>query len=227
MTAAENLLCQKLKESNITHMSQIISTLFESLANAVGAPAALLIVSFLPLAEARLALPLGISFGVSPFLSLTLSFIGSSLPAFIFLPALRLLFKSRKAVLKSKLSTAYDKKLTKLKRRAEKKTASYGVSEFDPNSRTTLMLLGSFVALPLPMTGVWSGCIIGALLGGKPIKAALSITIGNLIASCLVLVFSVILAPYVDIIVTVLTVAAIGTTIAMLMKIIFSKKHRK
>ncbi|PKL57316.1 MAG: ligand-binding protein SH3, partial [Methanomicrobiales archaeon HGW-Methanomicrobiales-5] len=43
-----------------------------------------------------------------------------------------------------------------------------------------------FVAIPLPMTGAWSGCVAAYLLGIKFVHAITAITIGVLVAGLIV-----------------------------------------
>jgi len=47
--------------------------------------------------------------------------------------------------------------------------------------------LALFVAIPFPLTGVWSGCVAAILFGIKPKFAIPSILVGMMIAGLLVL----------------------------------------
>ena len=50
--------------------------------------------------------------------------------------------------------------------------------------------LALFVGIPLPGTGAWTGCLIAALLGIEKKKALLAATLGVLIASVIMALFS-------------------------------------
>lgn len=206
-------------------MTEIITKLFYSLAETLGSHMAVIIISFLPLGEARLALPLSISYGLKPVVGLILSYIGSCLPAIIILPLLKVIFKGKESIKDRLNNSSFGKKAAKLKSKALKAELTQDKDEsvfFDPDTLKALVCLGGFVALPLPLTGVWSGVLIAALLGGKTIRAMLSVCIGNLIACVLLLIMSVLLTPYINIIVTVITLAAIAAVIATLIKTIIS-----
>ena len=43
-----------------------------------------------------------------------------------------------------------------------------------------------FVAIPLPMTGAWTGSLVAAVVGVKPLKAFLSVLLGVLLAGVIV-----------------------------------------
>lgn len=218
-------------------MTEIISRLFASIAEVTGPHFAVLIVSFLPLAEARLALPLALGYGLKPATAFLLAFSGSSLAAFSVLPLLKALLRAALPI-RRKLNDAYAKKLSAMRQKADgkrektskKKKRADSLSPegeektFKSDSATMLFLLAGFVALPLPMTGVYSGIIIAALSEMRVFRAATAITAGNMIACLLMLLLSMLLAPYINPIITALTVLAIITTAVTLVKVIGIKK---
>jgi hypothetical protein len=88
---------------------------------------------------------------------------------------------------------------------------------------TLKLMLGValFVAVPLPLTGVWTGCLIAAILNLKYPKALLAVTVGNTIAALIVTVASVFFAAYINIMVAVFATIALGAVIFLLIKTIF------
>ncbi len=115
-------------------------------------------------------------------------------------------------------------KTSKKKKRADSLSPEGEEKTFKSDSATMLFLLAGFVALPLPMTGVYSGIIIAALSEMRVFRAATAITAGNMIACLLMLLLSMLLAPYINPIITALTVLAIITTAVTLVKVIGIKK---
>ena len=131
------------------------------------------IISALPVVELRGALPVAINvFGMPWYWAYLLAVIGNMLPV----PVLLLFFESLARIV-SKVEVG--KKLVvwvfRHTRRHEKMIQKY--------EWLGLML---FVAIPLPMTGAWTGSIIAFILGMRFTYAFLSILCGVLIAGAIV-----------------------------------------
>jgi uncharacterized membrane protein len=131
------------------------------------------IISALPVVELRGALPVAINvFGMPWYWAYLLAVIGNMLPV----PILLLFFESLARIV-SKVEVG--KKLVdwvfRHTRRHEKIIQKY--------EWLGLML---FVAIPLPMTGAWTGSIIAFILGMRFTYAFLSILCGVLIAGAIV-----------------------------------------
>ena len=131
------------------------------------------IISALPVVELRGALPVAINvFGMPWYWAYLLAVIGNMLPV----PILLLFFESLVRIV-SKVEVG--KKLVdwvfRHTRRHEKIIQKY--------EWLGLML---FVAIPLPMTGAWTGSIIAFILGMRFTYAFLSILCGVLIAGAIV-----------------------------------------
>jgi uncharacterized membrane protein len=136
-----------------------------------------IIISALPIAELRGAIPIAINLFHMPWYEgLYLSIIGNMLPVPILL-----LFLESLAKLVSKVVTG--KKLVDwLFSRTRKHT---GVIE-----KYETVGLALFVAIPIPFTGAWTGCLAAFLLGLRFRYAFLSILIGVIIAGFIVLILS-------------------------------------
>ena len=111
----------------------------------------------LPVIELRGAIPVGISLGLTPVHSATLSFIGSMIPVPIILFTIRPIFNYLKEtkLFKNLVHRLTDKSLNK-----SHKIQKYGAWG-----------LLVFVAIPIPGTGVWSGSLIAALLDMRDRKS--------------------------------------------------------
>jgi len=134
-----------------------------------------LVTSFIPLLEVRASIPLGIVVHqLSPALVLGLAFVGSSLVPVIILPFLDSLINWIKS-LHDKLGE-YAQIFFDAKYRQHS----------DAVNRWGSLALVILVAIPLPLTGVWTATII-AYLFGIPYRNALpAILAGALVASVLV-----------------------------------------
>ena len=131
------------------------------------------IISALPVVELRLALPIAIfSFHMPWYKAFLLSIIGNMLPVPILLLFLE---KLAKAVSHFKAGEKVVNWVFKYTRQRGKVIERY--------ERIGLML---FVAIPLPVTGAWTGSVAAFLLGLKFWHAFLSILLGVIIAGAIV-----------------------------------------
>jgi uncharacterized membrane protein len=136
-----------------------------------------LLAAAMPIIELRGAIPVGISQGMSPLHATVLSFFGSMIPVPFILFGVRPIFKAMKKtkLLKPIADRLTSKSLTKNSHKVQK----YGA-----------WALVTFVAIPLPGTGVWSGSLAAALLDIRFKWAFPAIMLGNLIAAIAVMVLS-------------------------------------
>ncbi len=131
---------------------------------------AVIFLAILPFFEGRVAIPFALSFGLNPVLAFFCAFLGS------ILPAAPIVFVTKK--IKSKFFTGFvmQKYSVKLDRLAKQTTLA-----------KKLFLLATFVAIPLPMTGVWSGSLIGGITSLKIWQASLAIVFGSLVSCGIIL----------------------------------------
>jgi len=134
--------------------------------------AVVMIVSALPVSELRGAIPLGLSFGMSMPKAFWLSVLGNSL---IVAPAL-FLFEPVSAYLRR--FKLWSKFFNWLFERTKKKS--------DAVQKYEALGLFIFVAIPLPMTGAWSGIIAASLFKIKFRYAFIAIIAGILCAGLVV-----------------------------------------
>ena len=149
----------------------------ELVGSGLSAELVVVIISTLPIAELRAALPVAINlFHLPWYQALCLAIIGNMLPV----PFLLLFFES---LAKAISRTDIGKKLVdELFKRTKRRTAV--VEKYE---RIGLML---FVAIPLPFTGAWTGSIAAFMCGLKFSRALLSITAGVIISGAIVTVLS-------------------------------------
>lgn len=132
-----------------------------------------IIIAMIPIAELRGSIPAALAMGLSPLKAFVLSIIGNSI---FIVPVLFLLEPVSNMLMRFKpwkrfFEWIFEK--TKQKGDLIQKYEALG-----------LML---FVAVPLPMTGAWSGCIAASLFRIKFRYAAPTIFLGVVIAGIIVL----------------------------------------
>ncbi len=132
-----------------------------------------IVVAALPIAELRGSIPVALAMGLSPLKAFLLSILGNSL---IIIPTLFLLVPVSNALRKFRpWKRFFDWLFEKTKQKGDliQKYEAIG-----------LML---FVAVPLPMTGAWSGCIAASLFKIKFRYALPAIFLGVVIAGVIVM----------------------------------------
>jgi uncharacterized membrane protein len=140
-----------------------------------------IILTLLPISELRIGLPVALSYafetGTSIFLIFTLIVLLNILIIFFvfwFLDNLHHLFLNIKP---------YKKGFNIFLKRFQKKVDKFE-KRYDSLGFIALALL---VAIPLPGTGAWTGCLVAWLLGLERKKSIISISLGVLIAGLLIL----------------------------------------
>ncbi len=136
-----------------------------------------LIIFFLamtPVGELRVSLPLAISVYKMPVeVAFLLSYLGNIIP-----PILIILFLEPISKFLSKRSLFFKRFFDWIFRRTRAKSEII--------ERYEVLGLIIFVAIPLPLTGAWTGSIASFLLGIRPIRAIISVLLGVFIAGIIV-----------------------------------------
>lgn len=149
-----------------------------------------LFIAVMPFIEAKGAIPIGMGIGLNPAESFVFSFIGSMLPVPILLtlivPFLNFLNKKTKyKKLYKNINNYVLKKTQKFKKKQRKNLGQSGSFK-----SVKLLTLFTFVALPFPGTGVWSGSVVAGVMNVNKKRAFLVIALGNLFASGIIFLLS-------------------------------------
>jgi len=129
-------------------------------------------ISMLPISEARVAIPFALTQGLSPIKAYLLSVAGNIAPVLPLLLLLKGLFSLlRRYETGRKIFT----RINKLAMKREGIVKRYG-----------FIGLIFLVALPLPITGAWTGSLVSVFLGLSVRYAFLAISIGVCIAAAIV-----------------------------------------
>lgn len=187
-------------------MNEWAINIFDSLEKiGIATPIVVMLLAALPIAEARIALPLGIKYGMSTAAATFYSFLGSSAAALLlcacFLPIMNKLSQSKVfGKLSQRILNVFKIKSQKI------------------NYDKAALSLCAFVAVPLPLTGVWTGSAIASVLGLSYIRSVASVIAGNLIACIIIAFISTLLSEYINIILWAFAALAITSVIVAILK---------
>ena len=139
-----------------------------------------LVYSAVPVTELRATIPLAITvWHVKPLTAFILAVIGNSLPILVIILGLNKIVQ-----LAERYSKFWTRVIEAVFRRTRRKTSQ----QFE---KYGLLALCLFVAVPLPMTGAWTGAIAAWLFGVPARKAFWPIFAGVIIAGVIVTVLTV------------------------------------
>lgn len=142
------------------------------------------LLAMMPISELRGSIPLGIGLGLPPFEVFIISVVGNILPVPI-------LLKVYKPIIRYIART-----------RLFKRPASYILNKVDKGSEKVLKyeLFGLFllVAIPIPTTGVWTGCGVASFLKLDYKKSLLVISLGVIAAGVIVMSLSLLGVAFVN-----------------------------
>ena len=183
----------------------------EFLIELVGSPyIAVILVSMFPLIELKGAIPVGMTeaFGLSILETAIMAYIGSTVIAVLIFFLLKPIFKLLKKI---RIFNLVIRKLEGLFiHKAEKIAAkSEGRDVKKEAKRIMIIALLLFVAVPFPVTGIWTGTAIAVFLSFRFREAILPLALGNLIAGSIITLLTFLFAAYVDIIIYVLFALAL------------------
>lgn len=148
---------------------------------------ATLIMSFFPLIELKGAIVFARGVEMSGVLAFVLSYLGSTLvffPIYFLLRPILALLKKINFVSKiaQKIEEYFEEKAKETLQKQKERNSGKSISE------NFLKIIGvfAFVAIPLPMTGVWTGTAIAVFLNLKFKESILPVIIGNFIAGVII-----------------------------------------
>lgn len=191
----------------------------------------IIIISILPIIELRGAIPVAIGMKMSPLMALITAYVGSCFVIPILLLLLRPILNALKKIkFISNLALSIEEIFTHKAQKVIEKARKKG-REINGEISLKYKLLGvmAFVAVPLPMTGVWTGSAVAAFLDIKFLPALIVIMLGNLCAGIIMTLLSFFFMDYLDIILTVFLSIVVILLISYVITIIFKnmKKSKK
>ena len=194
---------------------------------------ATMIISMFPIIELKGAIPVGMSvdFWGNAALSETEAVIFSLIGSCLVVPILVVVFKPviiwmKKTKLFRKIAVVVEEKVKKSSVKVENKIQDGGTGS---NKSTIIKMLGVFlfVAVPLPMTGVWTGTAMAVCLGLKFWQIVVSAVLGNIVAGVLITAVCSVFPQFTSILFLIVLSIVLVVLITMIIKIIFSKRTKE
>ncbi len=135
------------------------------------------VISMVPLIEQRGSIPVGIlAYGLNPAVVFLVCLLGSFIPA----PLVYLFFNKILAWMKTK--RIFDKFTNFVEKKVQK-----GSVKLEKYKEIGLI---TFVGIPLPTTGLWTGSAIAAFMGLNFKKSMVCVFLGGVISAALITAFS-------------------------------------
>ncbi len=159
-------------------MSGIIEAIKSFFLETVGKELCVLFCSMIPIIELRGAVPMGAVFGMPWWQTYILSILGNMLPV----PFILLLIKKIIQWMSQSRVKFFNKIANFLLRKVEKRRA--GIEKY------SFWGVCLFVAIPLPVTGAWTGSLVAAMIDMKFWKALLSCLLGVMISGAIMSIIS-------------------------------------
>lgn len=234
-------------------MTEVIAELFSKIFNG-NVILATIIVSMVPIMELKGGIPFGMSEAfwganaLSRWSALGWAYLGCSIVVmglyFTFVPIMKLLRKTKlfKGLAKF-IENRVSEKTTQMEQSANDKLQTEAqTTQQDVNAETTdntnikinnkkrmLKVLGvfAFVAIPLPLTGVWMGVCIAVMMGLKFWETFVAVQLGNLVAGIIISTICVIFPQFTHILIYVFLILVIAVIIIEIIKNKINKNRAK
>lgn len=212
-------------------MTQWLKTLFVSIFGA-NSELATFFISMIPIIELRGAIPFGTATALwgenalSLPMSLLLSILGSSLVCvvltFSFWPVFKWLSTTN---LFKKFAIFIENKLSKHSKELDEKTQK------EQNEkrilRIKLIFIFLFVAIPLPLTGVWTGTCLALFIGLNKKQTMLTVLLGNLVAGLLMTLVTLVFNENTMVVVYGFLILAMAFVLFEVVKLLINKRKNK
>ena len=191
------------------------------------------IISMFPIIELKGAIPVGVSreFWGDNALSEPKAFLFSLLGSCLVVPIIALIFKPVISYMKQtkvfkRVALVIEDKVKSSSKRITINSEDGGRSS---TKKTILKMLGvfGFVAIPLPLTGVWTGTCIAVCLGLRFWQTVLSVVLGNIVAGFLVTTVCTLFPNFTSILFLIVLAIVIVLLLIMLIKVLTTKKTKE
>lgn len=189
----------------------------------------IIIIAMIPIIELRGAIPFALSsvWGAGKLSAMEAYFcsvLGATIPALIIIPLLVPFFEFlKKTKLFKKIVLIFEEKFTKNSKKIEE-----DIKDETSNSKKRIKkFLGvmTFVSIPLPLTGAWTGSAIAAYLKMNFWEGMLAILLGNMISGAIMTTLCVLLPSLVDMILYIfLALVVVVLAISLIVALVKRKK---
>lgn len=184
------------------------------------------IVSMLPVVELRGAIPIAMQMGIPWYASFGYSFLGSIAVAPVLLLILLPLLNAMKKI------KGFRGLANGMERLFQSKAENVKIKAGNANTKQKedlIKMLGVFlfVAVPLPLTGVWTGSAVAVFLGLGFWKSLVSVAVGNISAGLIMAGLSVLFKEHINTFLTVFFVVVLVVLVANIIYMIVKNKLKK
>ncbi len=183
------------------------------------------IISMLPIVELRGAIPVAIEMGLSWYEAFGYAFIGSIIVAPILLLILMPILNAMKKIkvfrgLANAVEGLFQSKAESVRKKANKADSR--------NTEDLIKMIGVFlfVAIPLPLTGVWTGTAVAVFLGLGFWKSLCSVALGNISAGLIMTGLSLLFKENLDLFLTIFMALVLGVLVLNIIYLVI-KNHLK
>ncbi len=183
------------------------------------------IISMLPIVELRGAIPVAIEMGLSWYEAFGYAFIGSIIVAPILLLILMPILNAMKKIkvfrgLANAVEGLFQSKAESVRKKANKADSR--------NTEDLIKMIGVFlfVAIPLPLTGVWTGTAVAVFLGLGFWKSLGSVALGNISAGLIMTGLSLLFKENLDLFLTIFMALVLGVLVINIIYLVI-KNHLK
>ncbi len=213
----------------------------DAINSSLGAELAVFLLAMIPIAEARFAIPFGMSMGLSPGAAFGYAFLGSCMIApillLILIPIINKLSKTKFFSKVGKfLYDKFEKKSKQVSDGGEEHSEKQPDAEQDAAKRKKITFTkrdlkrmagtAGFVAIPLPLTGVWTGSAVASITKIGFFKGLISIIAGNAVACGIITLIGFLFADYVNYITLAFLAIAIIVVVILIIKFIVYKPDK-
>lgn len=185
---------------------------------------AVFLVAMCPMFESKVAIPLALSVAIwgeatlSPLLAFVVAFFGSVLPAIFVLLMAKFLKRKTAGFIHEKFMTKFENKHKRHFDNIDKKSSTF----------KKCLAIATFVAVPLPLTGVYTGSLIAGFTDLKYWQALIAVTIGEVVSCAAILVLCVLFDNSAFYVLIASLVIIVGFLLARLVMMLSEKlKHKK
>lgn len=184
------------------------------------------IISMLPIIELRVAIPVAIEMGLSWYKAFGFAFLGSIIVAPILLLILMPILNAMKKIkifrgLANAVESLFQSKAESVRKKAKKASSK--------NTEDIIKIIGVFlfVAIPLPLTGVWTGTAVAVFLGLGFWKSLLAVSLGNISSGLIMTGLSLLFKDNLNLFLTIFMIAVLTLLIINIIYLVIKSKLKK
>lgn len=183
----------------------------------------ILIISIIPIIELRGSIPVAIEMGLPWYEAFGYAFLGSMIVVpFLLLLLMPILNWMKKIKIFRSLANAVEDLFSS---KAESITKKLGKGDSHKREEMIKMIgVLCFVAIPLPLTGVWTGSAVALFVGLSFWKSLAVVAIGNVSAGLIMTGLSVLLKDHIDLFLKIFMGVVLGALLLNILYVVIKKK---